>query len=179
MPPRDPGAPLALGSPLPDFSLTDVLTGQPVALRGVMQRGLVINFWSVDCAWSRYYDDYFIERANQWAGQGVPLLLVNSNVNETVEQMRDMADAYGIPGPILRDEGCALADALGAQTTPHLFVFNSQALLIYQGAVDDRSFRQPAPTVNYLDAAVQAVLAGQAPSPAETPAYGCTIVRLA
>jgi len=70
-----------------------------------------------------------------------------------------------------------VADAYGAQTTPHAFLIGSDGRLLYQGAVDDRSFRQRQATTNYLDAAVSALLAGRSPDPASTPAYGCTLVR--
>ena len=177
MPSPSPIIPLAVGKRAPNFTLTDALSGQPVTLSAILGRGVVINFWSVECPWTRYYDDYFIEQAAQWRERGVTLVMVNSNTNETVEQMRDMADAYGMSGPILVDEGGVVANAYGAQTTPHLFVVDSSGIVVYQGAIDDRSFRQPEPTVNYLTAAVTALLAGEAIHPAETPAYGCIIVR--
>jgi peroxiredoxin len=169
--------PLLPGSAAPDFTLTDVVTGVPVTLSAVIGRGVVLNFWSVECPWTRYYDDYFVERAAVWGKFGVSLIMINSNANESREEMHDMADAYGMGGPILHDIGSVVADAYGAITTPHIFVIHPEGLIIYQGAIDDRSFRQPEPTVNYLDLAVEALLAGESPAIAETPAYGCTIVR--
>jgi len=169
--------PLSPGSPAPDFTLIDALAGQSVTLSASLGRGVVIDFWSVDCAWSRYYDDALIERAAGWTAQDVALLLVNSNLNETPDQMRDMADAFSMAGPILIDAGSVVANAYGAQTTPHIFIVDGGGRLVYQGAIDDRSFRRQQPTVNYLDTAVGALLAGQPINPPETPAYGCTIVR--
>jgi len=177
MTPNDSITPLAVGSRAPDFTLTDAITGQPVTLSERLGRGVALDFWSVDCAWSRYYDDYLIERAAAWAAEGVTLLLINSNANETPQQMRDMADAYGIAGPILIDAGSAVANVYGATATPHIFVVDGGGRLVYQGAIDDRSFRQQQPTVNYLEAAISAMLAGEAINPHETPAYGCVIVR--
>lgn len=169
--------PLSPGVAAPDFTLTDVLSGQPVTRSAFNGQGTILDFWSVDCPWSRYYDDFLIERQTVWQEQGVALLLINSNQNETPEQMHDMADAYGIRGPILLDPSCRVADAYGAQTTPHIFIVNGSGLIVYQGAIDDRSFRQQQPLVNYLDQALAALAAGRPLSPALTPAYGCTIVR--
>ena len=180
MPARPQPTPLSPGSPAPDFTLTDVISGSTVTLSAslaTLGRGVVLNFWSVECPWTRYYDDYFVERAAEWRELGVALLLVDSNSSEHPDEMRDMADVLGLSGPILADPASAVADAYGAITTPHLFVVQPDGLIIYQGAVDDRSFRQPEPTVNYLDAAVEALLAGQVPQVSQTPAYGCTIVR--
>jgi peroxiredoxin len=131
----------------------------------------------VECPWTRHYDDYLIERMAQWRDRGVTLALINSNANESVEEMRDMADAYELTCPVLHDAGNAVADAYGAITTPHIFVVNPSGLIIYQGAIDDRSFIRPEPTVNYLDTAVEALLAGAYPELSATASYGCTIVR--
>lgn len=169
--------PLPAGSIAPDFTLVEVVSGQPLSLGALLGTGVVLDFWSVDCPWSRHYDDYFLERAELWAQQGVTLVMIACNAGETIEQMKDMADAYGITNPILLDEGGMVTDAYGAQTTPHVFVLDGTGQVIYQGAVDDRTFRQPEPTINYLDAAVEALIAGQAPAIGDTPAYGCQIVR--
>jgi hypothetical protein len=50
-------------------------------------------------------------------------------------------------------------------------------MLRYQGAVDNITFRKREATHFFLQEAVEALLAGRLPQPAETPAYGCTIVR--
>lgn len=169
--------PVASGVLAPDFTLIDVVSGQPVTLSAILGGGVVLDFWSVECPWSRYYDDYLAERGAAWAEQGVTLALIDSNANEPPDVMRDMADAYGLQGPILHDPGSAVADLYGAITTPHIFVVAPTGLVIYQGAIDDRSFRQQAPTINYLDLAVAALLAGETPQVAESQAYGCAIVR--
>lgn len=169
--------PLPAGSAAPEFTLIEVVSGQPRSFSDLLGNGAVLDFWSVDCPWSRHYDDYFLERAEMWAAHGITLIMIACNTGETIEQMRDMADAYGIANPILIDEDGRVADAYGAQTTPHVFVIDGTGQVIYQGAVDDRTFRQPEPTVNILDAAVEALIAGQTPAIRETPAYGCQIVR--
>ena len=76
----------------------------------------------------------------------------------------------------IRDPGAETAKALGAAITPEVFVIDKKGVLRYRGAFDDANFRQPEPTRNYLWEAVEAVLAGENPLPAEIPAYGCTIV---
>jgi peroxiredoxin len=171
--------PLSPGIPAPDFTLTDILTGNLVQLSGLGGRGTILDFWSVECPWSRHYDDYFLERQPQWAGEGIELIMIDSNTNESMDEIHDMADAYNMAGPILHDPGAKVADLYGAVTTPHIFVVDSSGLLVYQGAIDDRSFRNPNPAHNYLDDAISALLAGQPLSPSETLAYGCAIVRYA
>lgn len=169
--------PLRAGMPAPDFSLPDVLSGETIQLARLRGRPAIVNFWSAECPWSRKFDEYFLECARIWADRGVWLLFVNSNDNEAVYDMQDLAEELGITNPLLRDKHNIVADAYGAQTTPHLFVIDPNGIIVYQGAVDDRSFRQQEATINYLDAAVDALLRGEPPPYADTPAYGCAIVR--
>jgi len=169
--------PLPVGAVAPDFTLTDALSGETYSLSSLAGRIVVLDFWSGECPWSRQYDAYFIERAPKWAEQGIVLLHIDSNANETPADIDEMAEEIGISVPILHDEGNTVADAYGAVTTPQVFVIGADGRLAYRGAVDDRSFRQREATVNYLDAALAALLAGQMPDPAETQPYGCAITR--
>ncbi|HEC24197.1 MAG TPA: redoxin domain-containing protein [Chloroflexi bacterium] len=176
--PDDEITPLPPGSPAPDFTLRDVFSGEAVTLGEALSEGpVVLNFWSGECEWSRNYDDYFNRRAAEWAEKGIRLLHIASNATESPDDIRRRAGELKINAPVLRDEGNAVADAYGALTTPHVFLIAPEGRIVYQGAVDDRSFRQRTPTVNYLDAAVEALLAGRAPDVAASPPYGCTIVR--
>lgn len=169
--------PLSPGQAAPNFALEDILSGVEISLAELRGKIVVLNFWSYECPWSRRYDEYFASRATKWEEDGVQLLHIKSNVNETPAEVDKCALAYGIHAPVLNDEDAELAQAYGAQTTPHVFVINQERKIVYQGAVDDRSFHQEEATVNYLDQAIEAVRAYQQPSPAETPAYGCAIVR--
>ncbi len=169
--------PLPVGTLAPDFLLPDVLSQGSIKLSALRGQIVVISFWSMECPWSRHYDGYLAGLPTAWGDQDVRLLLIDSNLNETVEAMRQLAGEIGMPGPLLHDADCAVANDYGALTTPHIFIVDQTGKLAYQGAIDDRNFRQKEATVNYLDAAVEALLAGRAPDPAETPAYGCTIVR--
>lgn len=169
--------PLPIGAVAPDFTLTDALSGEVYSLSALRDRIVVLDFWSGECPWSRQYDAYFIERAPVWADQGIVLLHLASNASETSADIDEVADELEINVPILYDAGNVIADAYGAVTTPHVFVVGPEGRLAYRGAIDDRSFRQREATVNYLDNALSALLAGQMPNPAETQPYGCAIVR--
>ncbi len=111
----------------------------------------------------------------QWQDD-VVLLPVAANQIETPEAMAEAARARRLPF-VLLDSQHRVADLYDAVTTPHVFIVDREGILRYRGAVDDVSFRQRRPTRFYLDEAVEALLAGHFPPIAETPAYGCTIVR--
>jgi hypothetical protein len=104
------------------------------------------------------------------------MLTIASNRNEDVEALKNAADARRLP-TVLLDENCRVADQFGAQTTPHVFVIDRAGVLRYRGAIDNMTFRQRTPTRFFLDEAVESLLEGHLPPLAESPAYGCAIVR--
>lgn len=169
---------LQVGAIAPDFTLEDILSGVAITLSDLRGKIVVVNFWSGKCPWSREYDGYFAERAVQWLADDVWLLHICSNVDEPPAEAERLAHELDIASPLLHDPGCAVADAYAAQTTPHVFVIDPLGRLAYQGAVDNRSFNADA-TVNYLDAAVEAVRVNGSPAPAQTSPYGCALVRYA
>ena len=170
--------PIPSGDTVPEFTLTDILSGDSIRLSTFKDQLTILNFWSIECPWSRHYDDYFHKRAAEWAEAGINTLFVNSNVNESADESRTFAQSLAIAHPVLIDPDSEVADLFGVQTTPHVYIINGDGVVIYQGAVDDRSFRQREATVNYLDAAVDALLNGNELPTTDTPAYGCTIVRM-
>jgi peroxiredoxin len=154
------------GAPAPDFSLPD-LNGKTHHLKDFRGKITVINFWSVECPWAKRADEEILPMLETWGEEVVPLSIA-SNANETREQLEEEAAARGVL-PILHDADQVVAKAYGAITTPHIFVIDREGVLRYQGGFDDRTFRQLEPTVNYLKMAVNALLAGETPTPAETP----------
>lgn len=160
--------------PAPDFSLKD-LDGRTHRLAEQKGHVVVLNFWSAECPWSARADEIVAELRPGWGDQVVYWSLA-SNVGEGEAELRGVAAAKGLQ-PVLRDEDHAVADLYGAVTTPHFFVIDPLGFLRYAGAPDDVTFRQKAPTRGYLAEAVQAALQGEGPEVAETPGYGCAIVR--
>lgn len=168
--------------PAPLFTLPDLegalhsLEEQSGRIAGrITGRIALLNFWSAECSWCERTDPLLLERLREW-GDEVALLTIASNANESRDLLASTAAARRLP-LLLRDRLGQVADLYGAQTTPHLFLIDRDGILRYQGAFDDVTFRQRTPTQAYLNLAVEALLAGRLPDPAETPAYGCSIVR--
>lgn len=161
-------------SPAPDFSLPD-LNGDLHWLSDYVGRIVLLNFWSAECPWSSRGDEEILELVKDW-GQAVAYLPIAANVNEDRGMINDESRKRGLP-ILLIDNNHQVADLYGAVTTPHIFVIDALGILRYQGAFDDVTFRQRTPTQNYLKTAVEALLRNQLPDPAQTPSYGCIIVR--
>ncbi len=158
----------------PDFELPD-LDGALHRLSDYRRKVVVLNFWSCECPHSERTDRALMAMFVQWRDD-VVLLSIAANRIESAEAMAAAARLRRLP-IVLLDSEHYVADLYEAQTTPHVFVIDRDGILRYRGAVDDVTFRQRRPTRFFLDEAVEALLEGRLPALAETPAYGCTIVR--
>jgi thiol-disulfide isomerase/thioredoxin len=163
----------AIGETLQPIRLTDV-NGQVHSLFGQSGRVQVVLFWSAECPVVRLVEPRIAELRRSWPKQ-VELLYVASNMGEPRELLGPAAKSHGVH-PVLLDEQARIAAMLEVTTTPEAAVIDGEGRLRYRGAVDDSTMRQQEPSRHYLAAAVQAVLAGRDPDPAETAAYGCAIV---
>ena len=117
--------------------------------------------------------------AEDYGPKGVRFLGINPNDAErypadSLDRMREFVRDHGFPDPYLRDEDQSVAAALGAQTTPHVFVLDSEHRLRYRGAPDSDN-HDPSQNAAWLRAALDAVLAGERPEPAQTEARGCSV----
>jgi peroxiredoxin len=165
---------MQLNQPAPDFELPD-LQGNLQRLRDYRGKIVIINFWSCECPHSERTDRSTIACLVQWGGQ-VELLSIASNQNESAQCVEQAAKARRLP-QVLLDAQHVVADLFEAITTPHAFVVDQDGILRYRGAVDDVKFRRPKATRFFLEEAVESLLEGRLPALAETPAYGCAIVR--
>ena len=165
---------MQLNQSAPEFELQD-LKGQPHKLSDYRGNIVIVNFWSAECPHSERTDHYIVSLLERWNGQ-VILLSIAANRNESLQLAEMVAATRGLPQVLMDTEGW-VADLYGAITTPHAFVVDREGILRYQGAVDNITFRKREVTHFFLQQAVEALLAGRLPEQAETPAYGCTIVR--
>ena len=165
---------MQLNQPAPDFELTD-LRGKFHRLSDYRGRIVIVNFWSAECPYSERTDHVMLNSLVEW-GEGVVLLSIAANRNESVEMVKEVTETRNLP-MVLLDREHVVADLYEAATTPHVFVVDHQGILRYRGAVDNVRFRQPKPSRLYLEEVVDALIGGREPALEETPAYGCAIVR--
>jgi peroxiredoxin len=162
--------------PAPSFSLPS-LDGTVHHLEELRGQVAVLNFWSAECPHADRTDRELLVYLRTWSDQ-VSLWSIASNANEPTELLRQVSNERGLP-LVLHDVKQQVADLYGAQTTPHFFVIDPDGILRYQGAFDDVTLRKREPSRWYLKEAVGTVLEGLQPNPAQSPPYGCAIVRYA
>ena len=86
------------------------------------------------------------------------------------------AAAFGYGFPYLKDDSQDVARAYGAACTPDLFLFDADRRLAYHGQFDGfRPGNGVTPTGANLQAALDAVLAGEPPLARQIPSIGCNI----
>lgn len=114
---------------------------------------------------------------------GVGVALVNSNEAKRGDgdSFADMQARYKerhYSGAYLLDEGHKVADAFGARTTPHVFLFDKNMKLVYKGAIDDNVASAAAVKEKWLQNAINNMVAGKPVDPATTRNIGCSIKRM-
>ena len=165
-------ADLEIGGKAPDFKAIGV-DGKEYSLASLMDaKATVIAFTCNRCPVAVAYEDRFIEFQKKYASKDVKFVAINVNSTEDLKAMKERAEEKGLNYPYVYDESGDSARAFGAKVTPHLFVLDAKGALAYQGSFDDK---QRDPTINYIEQAVDAVLAGTKPEVTMTKAFGCGI----
>ena len=114
----------------------------------------------------------------------IGMVLVNSNEakregDDSFTEMKNHARDAEYAMPYVVDEGSKLANACGARTTPHVYLFDSNLELAYRGSIDDNVNRSEEVTERYLEMAMNRMAEGKKIKTAETKAVGCSIKRVA
>lgn len=169
------GQDFRLGSKVTDFPLKD-LNGAAVSFSELKGSTTVVTFISTTCPISNSYDERMNAAFKDYSAMGVHFIFINSNANESADQVREHAKRVGFAFPVYKDMGNKVADMFGAMATPESYVIDATGTIRYHGYIDDSSF-EPRVTRKGLRNALDAVLAGKDVERPETKAFGCTIKR--
>lgn len=174
-----------VGDKARDFSLKNV-NGEMVSLANFEDaQGFIVIFTCNHCPYAISYEDRIIELDKKYKEKGYPVVAINPNdvsivPGDSFEGMVERAKERNFPFPYLRDETQEIANAYGAQRTPHVYVLkkeNNKLIVKYIGTIDDNYKDANAVTKTYLSDAVDALLAGKNPNPEFTKAIGCSVKR--
>jgi peroxiredoxin len=176
-----PSTMLALGTPAPDFQLPDT-TGKLVSLGDFKAApALVVMFICNHCPYVKHLRAALAEFGRECAVKGVAVVAINANDVENYPadspaRMAEEARAASYSFPYLYDEAQKVARAYRAACTPDFYVFDRGRRLVYRGQFDASRPGNGVPISGKdLRAAVDAVLAGRAPSLHQAPSMGCNI----
>ncbi len=179
---------LAIGSPAPDFSLPgiDGKTHNPAEYSGA--KVLVIVFTCNHCPTAQLYENRIKKLAADYSGKGVTLVAIEPNDPEAVrlselawtdvgdgfEDMKIRAAYRNFNFPYLYDGATqAVARAYGPKATPHVFIFDGERRLRYEGRVDN-SQRESLVKIQDARNAIDELLAAKPVTVPHTPVFGCS-----
>ena len=165
--------------PFPASGASDLavlnLEGHTVKYSELKGKVTVVAFISTRCPMSNAFNSRLNDLYNEFKGR-VKFIIVNSNTNESLEEVRHHAQNMGYDFPVYKDVDNAIADLLGAQATPDSFVINQKGIVTYHGYIEDAP--NPERTKNRaLLLAIKAVLQGKPVLTPETHSLGCVIKR--
>lgn len=173
---------LPLGTPAPDFTLPDTISGQPLSLSALKsERATLLMFICNHCPYVKHINAELLLLARDYQPRGVSLVAISSNdvqryPDDGPEQMRQVAMQLGYSFPYLYDSTQAVARAYRAACTPDFFLFDGALQLVYRGRLDGATPGNGV-AVNGADlrAALDAVLAGTQVALDQIPSMGCGI----
>jgi peroxiredoxin len=173
---------LELGTPAPDFSLPDVVSGRRITLPSFEdQKALLVMFICRHCPFVKHVQEELARLGIDYQARGVGIVAISSNdvanhPDDAPEKLKEMAVEQGFTFPFCYDETQEVAKAFSAACTPDFFLFNKERELVYRGQLDDSRPESGKP-VNGRDlrAAIDAVLLDRPVGADQRPSLGCNI----
>lgn len=183
---EDP-TPLAIGAKAPDFHLPGV-DGKTHSLANYNHaKILVVYFTCNHCPTAQAYEARVQKFHDDYKDRGVALVAISPNdplavrldelgytdLGDSFDDMKIRARDHKFTYPYLYDgETQATSRAYGVLATPHVFIFDQNRILRYQGRFDDQEVK-PVTRHDTIEV-VEALLAGK-PAPVQTTrVFGCS-----
>jgi hypothetical protein len=183
--------PLKIGkaAPLQSEKMRNV-DGTELSLADIkLEKGILVVFSCNTCpfvvgnehfaGWEKQYN-----ALNELASANkIGMVLINSNEgkrekDDAFDAMVEHSKKLGYTMPYLLDRNSKIADAFGAKTTPHVFLFNADMKLVYSGSIDNTWDSKRTSDITYVIIAMNELAADSKISLKETPPRGCGIKRL-
>jgi peroxiredoxin len=180
---------LAIGSPLPDFKLPGIDGRDYTPADFAKAQLLAVVFTCNHCPTALNYEDRLKQLTAAYQSRGVSFVAINPNhaeavrldemgytdLGDTFEEMKERAKHVGYNFPYLDDGPTQdVVKKFGAIATPHVFIFDRERRLRFQGRIDDSERPNLVKHHDTRDA-IEALLAGKEPEVKTTKVFGCSI----
>lgn len=173
----------AVGETAPDFVLTDTEGKQHRLSEYLKQdKRVVLEWFNPDCPFVKKHhlktrsmsDTYQYAKENDVVWFAVNSGAPGKQGHGLKRNQKARAD-YAIAYPVLLDEDGTVGKLYGAKTTPHMFLIDTDGILIYAGAIDDIPNPRELGEVNFVRKALGECLAKKEVEKASTRSYGCSV----
>jgi peroxiredoxin len=143
---------------------------------------VVLVFLSFECPVSNSYTELLQQTAEEFGKSGVAFVGLTVNPDEDAAAIAKHVRDSKLPFPVYRDDRLVAADALAAESTPEVFVLDSDFVLRYRGRIDDTwaarlKRKTQSATKQDLKQALGELLSGRTIGVPATKAVGCPIPR--
>jgi peroxiredoxin len=181
---------LSIGSKAPDFKLP-ATDGKTYSLASFSKaKILVIVFTCNHCPTAQAYEDRIIKLAGDYKNKGVQVVAISPNdpnavrldelgysdMGDTFEEMKIRHKEKNYNFPYLYDGKTQnTSKAYGPVATPHMFIFDSDRKLRFQGRFDDVENPGKTPKTHDTRIALDELLANKEVSTKTTKVFGCSI----
>jgi len=170
-----------VGKAAPAFSLTD-LNGNTVSLADFKGKVVVLEWTNPNCPFvQRLYRDEIMTKVQKKYTDKVVWLSVNSTSKPHQDYLEPSALAAKYKewkadhDAMLMDEDGTVGKMFDAKTTPHMYIIDAKGVLVYNGGIDDDPRGNKSERVNYVEAALDELIAGKAVGTTTSKPYGCSV----
>lgn len=179
---------LAIGAPAPDFVLPGV-DGKIHKLSDYAASPvLVVVFTCNHCPIAQMYEQRIQQLTVDYKGKGVAIVAIqpndprairideldSSDMSDSLPEMKIRMQYKHLSYPYLYDgETQQVARAYGPRATPHVFIFDRQRRLRYEGRMDN-SYRMELVKTHEARDAIDSLLAGKEIAVTHTGVFGCS-----
>ncbi len=185
--------PQPIGSPLPAFELPGIAPGGEVKTYTPADfadaKLLCIVFTCNHCPTAQRYEERINQLTTDYGPKGVAVIAINPNnadavrldemswtdLGDTFEEMKIRAAHKDFKFPYLDDGSTQeISRVFGPVATPHVFIYDQDRKLAFQGRIDDAELPQ---YIKHHDTrnALDALLAGKTPDVQTTRVFGCSV----
>lgn len=179
---------LGLGAAAPDFALPGIDGKVHKLIDYAASKVLVIVFTCNHCPTAQLYESRIKKLADDYRGRDVALVAIEPNnpnavrldelgytdVSDSLDEMKIRAEYRHFNFPYLYDgDTQAVARQYGPKATPHVFIFDKERKLRYEGRVDN-SQRESLVKTQDARNAIEALLADKPVLVAHTGVFGCS-----
>ncbi|MEO2045960.1 MAG: redoxin domain-containing protein [Pirellulales bacterium] len=140
----------------------------------------VICFLGTECPLAQLYGPRLVKMANDFQNRGVAFLGVNSNLQDSMDEITAYTARYQFPFPMVKDYDQTVANIFEATRTPEVVVVDPLGVIQYRGRIDDQyqpGISRSTATRHELRDAITALLDGRPVEMSHTQPVGCLIGR--
>lgn len=175
--------------PMQDTAMKDIDGKEKTIKSEALENGVLVVFSCNTCpfvvgtekfeGWEKQYNSL-----NKLAEKNkVGMVLVNSNEakrkgDDAFEKMIEHGKKMNYTMPYLLDVDSKFADACGAKTTPHVFLFDKDMKLAYKGSIDNLWDTKREKLATYLNDALNSLGKGNTIKISSSDPRGCSIKRV-